>query len=105
MDALLIPSLSSISAEIGISTFLATVLLIAITLWSLALKGVGLWYAARNHQKRWFIAMLVLNTVGVLEIVYLIWFRADKKSGHTPSLFEAPTAGSETDGKTSSSVV
>ena len=62
------------------------VLLIAAVVWSLIFKGIALWHAARNHQKRWFIVLLILNTVGILEIVYLIWFRKDR-AGTTPSLF------------------
>ena len=41
------------------------------------LKGVALWRAGRNNQRNWFIALLVLNTFGILEIVYL--FRFSKK--------------------------
>ena len=42
-----------------------------IILWSLVWKGFGLWRAAERQQRYWFIAMLVLNTAGLLEIVYL----------------------------------
>lgn len=55
-------------------------LIILAMIWSLVIKGFALWHAARNTQKGWFIAMLILNTVGILEIVYLIWFR-NKKTG------------------------
>ncbi len=48
-------------------------------LWTIVLKGFALWHAARGSQKWWFIALLVINTVGILEIIYLIWFRP--KSG------------------------
>lgn len=50
-------------------------LILAIVLWTLVLKGFALWHAARGSQKWWFIALLVVNTVGILEIIYLIWFR------------------------------
>lgn len=53
-----------------------TFLLIAI--WSLFWKGCALWIAAKNNQKGWFLALLVLNTVGILEIVY-IFYVAKKK--------------------------
>ncbi len=49
--------------------------LLVITLWTIVLKGFALWYAARGNQKGWFIALLIINTLGILEIVYLIWFR------------------------------
>ena len=49
-------------------------------LWTIILKGYALWHAARNDQKWWFVALLVVNTLGILEIIYLIWFRP---SSHT----------------------
>ncbi len=53
-------------------------LILAAVVWSLVLKGFALWYAARGSQKGWFIVMLVLNTLGILEIIYLVWFRPKK---------------------------
>ncbi|MFA6519363.1 MAG: DUF5652 family protein [Candidatus Paceibacterota bacterium] len=53
-----------------------------IVLWTLVLKGFALWHAARGEQKWWFIALLVINTLGILEIVYLIWFRPGVSSSH-----------------------
>ncbi len=38
------------------------------------LKGYSLWYAAKRDEKWWFIAILVVNTMGILELVYLIFF-------------------------------
>ena len=49
----------------------------ALLVWSIAWKGIALWNAAKNSQKNWFIAILVINTLGILEIVYL--FRFAKK--------------------------
>lgn len=40
-------------------------------LWTLAWKGVALWRSAGLRQKWWFIAILLVNTLGVLEIAYL----------------------------------
>lgn len=37
----------------------------------LVLKGFALWRAARNNQLNWFIALLVLNTAGILPLIYL----------------------------------
>lgn len=50
-------------------------LLIVAALWTIVLKGFSLWYAARAGQKWWFLFLLIVNTLGILEIVYLIWFR------------------------------
>jgi hypothetical protein len=37
----------------------------------LVLKGYALWHAARRSETWWFIALLILNTAGILELVYL----------------------------------
>lgn len=50
-------------------------IIFAVALWTVVIKGFALWHAARNTQKWWFIALLVVNTLGILEVVYLIWFR------------------------------
>lgn len=46
--------------------------------WSIAWKGVALWSASKNDQRNWFIAILVINTIGILEIVYLLGFAKKK---------------------------
>lgn len=45
--------------------------LLVIVLWSLVWKGLALWHAAKRGEKWWFIALLVINTLGILEIIYL----------------------------------
>ena len=47
-------------------------------IWSLIFKGIALWRAARNHQRNWFIAFLVVNTLGILEIIYIFYFSKKK---------------------------
>lgn len=42
-----------------------------IILWSIFWKGLALWHAGRRGQQWWFIAFLFINTVGILEIIYL----------------------------------
>jgi hypothetical protein len=42
-----------------------------IVLWSIPWKGFALWKAARLSHKWWFVFLLVLNTVGILEIIYI----------------------------------
>jgi Family of unknown function (DUF5652) len=54
-------------------------LLVIILIWSVAWKGVALWKAAQIGDKRWFIALLVMNTFGILDVIY-IRFIASKYS-------------------------
>jgi len=46
-------------------------ILFALAIISLILKGYSLWEAARRSEKNWFIALLLLNTMGILELYYL----------------------------------
>lgn len=62
------------------------VILIISLIWSTAWKGLALWNAALNKQLYWFVAFLVLNTLGILEIVYL--FRFAKKRLTVQKLLE-----------------
>jgi len=50
-----------------------------VVLWSLPWKGWALWRAARNNHNWWFIAILLINTVGLLEIVYIFFFSGYRK--------------------------
>jgi len=52
--------------------------LIPILIWSVIWKGISLWKCGRNNQIRWFVALLVINTVGILEIIYVVWFQRDR---------------------------
>ncbi len=40
--------------------------------WSIVWKAIALWLAARNNHKLWFGIMIVINTVGILEIIYIV---------------------------------
>ncbi|MFA5009859.1 MAG: DUF5652 family protein [Patescibacteria group bacterium] len=40
-------------------------------IWTLPWKGVALWKAARVDHLGWFIALMVINTLGLLEIIYI----------------------------------
>ena len=49
--------------------------LVPLIFWTLFWKGIALWKSGRNNQLYWFIALLVINTAGVLEIMYILWFQ------------------------------
>jgi hypothetical protein len=54
------------------------ILLIILAIWTIPWKGYALWTSAKRNQKMWFIVMLILNTVSILEIFYI--FKIAKKS-------------------------
>jgi len=49
-----------------------------IVVWVLPWKGVALWKAAQLKDRWWFISLLVLNTLAVLEIFYIFIFSKRK---------------------------
>lgn len=44
---------------------------IVFMIWSLVWKGLALWHSARRGENIWFIILLIVNTLGILEIIYL----------------------------------
>lgn len=51
---------------------------ILLTIWSIFWKGLALWKSARNDERYWFVALLVINTAGLLELAYLFFFAKQK---------------------------
>ena len=49
-------------------------------IWEGIWKGIALWKTAKNNQLKWYVAIFVLNTVGVLPIVYLFLFDPKRKN-------------------------
>jgi methionyl-tRNA synthetase len=56
-------------------------LLSILIIWSIIWKGIALWHSARNGQTTWYVAMIIINTAGILEIVYLLFFRRKPDTG------------------------
>ncbi len=50
---------------------LVILVIVVLVIWTIIWKGLALWRAAEKRSKPWFIVMLILNTVGILEIIYL----------------------------------
>lgn len=54
-------------------------LLLLAVLWTIPWKGVALWRASRNSHRVWFIALLVINTLAILQIIYIFFFSKKKE--------------------------
>jgi len=64
-------ALEDIAAQVGVPLGLFIFLII----WQYAWKVVALWFAARKNQLVWFVIIaLPINTVGILEILYIFLF-------------------------------
>lgn len=62
--------LTGLSAQLGVSFWL----LVIILLWSLTWKLLALWKSAQKRHVLWFIILALVNTVGILPILYIYIF-------------------------------
>jgi hypothetical protein len=56
--------------DLSDSKYLLTFIILAAA-WTIPWKGMALWKAARNKNKAWFVVLLLLNTLAILEIFYI----------------------------------
>lgn len=64
--------LSTVFSSTNVVLF--NIILLVFVFWSLIWKGIALWKAAQYNSKPWFIVLLILNTLGILEILYIFVF-------------------------------
>ncbi|MEM4230464.1 MAG: DUF5652 family protein [Candidatus Pacearchaeota archaeon] len=58
--------------------FIFTPLAVLLIIWEVIWKGISLWKCGRNNQLVWFVLILLLNTLGILPIIYLLFFQRNK---------------------------
>ncbi len=64
-----------IASQLGISPALFAVVMVWSTVWKL----IAFWKSARNNQLVWFILFGIVNTLGILEIIYITLFQKKRK--------------------------
>ena len=62
--------LSTIATQMGMSLGLLAIIIV----WTIVWKLIALWTSARNNQPAWFIILGIVNTIGILEILYIFVF-------------------------------
>lgn len=65
---------SVIQSALGWPPWLITSVLIIISIWSIIWKGIALWKSSKKDHKIWFVILLIVNTLGILEILYIYVF-------------------------------
>ena len=55
----------------GILTGWLSALIIPMAIWSIFWMGWALWRAAKDDSKVWFIILLLVHTMGILDIIYI----------------------------------
>lgn len=65
---------SVIGSYLGLSATATMILFSIIAVWSLVWKGLALWKSSKKNHLIWFIVLLIVNTLGILEILYIFLF-------------------------------
>jgi hypothetical protein len=78
-------SLMKLMADLGLTVFkenkdwqLLLAGIVLLILWELVWKGIALWYSARLGKMWWFVALLLINSVGLLPIFFLWYTRKER---------------------------
>lgn len=59
----------------NVSVELIAAVLIAVVVWELCWRLAGMWKAAAKKKSiTWFLLLAILNTLGILPILYIFWF-------------------------------
>lgn len=46
-------------------------LVILAIVWTLLWKVYSVWTASKKNDKKWFVALVILNTLGILDMIYV----------------------------------
>ncbi|MDE1848944.1 MAG: hypothetical protein KGH55_02840 [Nanoarchaeota archaeon] len=57
-------------------------LLILVCVWDSVWKAIGLWKSGRNKQVAWFVCIFIFNTLGILPIIYILFFQKHRSERH-----------------------
>jgi len=53
--------------------------IIPLVIWDLVWKAFGMWHSARNKQPVWFFFIFIINSLGILPILYIYFFQKKGK--------------------------
>jgi len=62
--------------------FIPVIIIVAI--WDSVWKFIAMWKAGRNNHLAWFICIALINTIGILPIIYILIQR--KKTSRQPEI-------------------
>lgn len=82
--------------ELAVSAGIHPALLTIILVWSLVWKGLAMWKSARLSHPIWFIVFLLVQSVGILEILYIFLFSKFSLTEREKSKSPSAKSGSKT---------
>ena len=51
------------------------IFIVILSIWDAVWKLIALWKSARNNHLAWFICIAIINSIGILPIVYILIHR------------------------------
>jgi hypothetical protein len=69
-----------------LTVFVTVIILLAI--WDGVWKLIALWKSARHDQLAWFICLAIFNTIGILPILYILFFQ--ENGTKPPPIHDSP---------------
>ncbi len=60
-------------------------IVVVLGVWEAVWKALGLWRAGVDRNLLWFVLMFVLNTLGILEIIYIFGISRPRRARATAS--------------------
>ncbi len=51
------------------------VVIVILAVFEYIMKGFALWKCGRNNHTGWFVAIFIINTAGILPLIYLLKYR------------------------------
>jgi predicted permease len=52
--------------------------IVVLAIWETIWKFIAMWKSARHNQIAWFVCIAIFNTIGILPIVYILFFQKDR---------------------------
>lgn len=65
------------AGTLPLSWLIAYIFIWVLAIWDGIWKVVALWFAGKNRQKAWFVWLAILNTAGILPILYIFLFQKE----------------------------
>lgn len=59
---------------LGVTAGAVLAFVMIVSIWELIWKGLALWKASKKNSIPWFVILLIINTAGILPILYLFVF-------------------------------
>ncbi len=61
--------------NVAIYEFITSPWIVILIVAELVMKGIALWKCGRNNQPIWYLVILIINSAGVLPLIYLLAFQ------------------------------